>query len=246
MRHYLFRALSAVLIAGSSITCSSLRAEPLDDAYAAKDRGDFTSALRLLRPLAEQGNASAQNELGVIYALGKGVAQDSWEAVRWYRLAAKQNHALAQSNLGFMFYQGRGVPQDYKEAAKWFRLSANQGYAEAQNNLGTMYRDGQGVGRDFKEAMKLFRLGAEQGFGGAQVNLGAMYATGFGPGSTQTEDLLHAHMWLNLGASNLDGEYAQRAAKSREFIAERLKPTQLARAQEMARRCQAKSFKNCG
>jgi TPR repeat protein len=223
----------------------SVRAGPLGDGFAAVERRDFATALRLFRPLAEQGNADAQNELGVMYARGLGVTQSYREAVKWYRLAAGQQHAVAQSNLGFMFYQGEGVPQDYNEAAKWFRLSADQGYPEAQNNLGTMYRSGQGVSRDFKEALKWFRLGAEQGFGGAQVNLGAMYATGFGPGATQTEDLLHAHMWLNLGASSLDGEQGQKAAKSRDFIAARLKPAQLTRAQEMARECQARHFKKC-
>ena len=51
-------------------------AGPLDDAIAALQRGDYTMAMRLIRPLAEQGNAGAQTDLGVIYDSGLGVPQD--------------------------------------------------------------------------------------------------------------------------------------------------------------------------
>jgi TPR repeat protein len=64
-------------------------------------------------PIAEQGDASAQYNLGVMYANGYGVPQDYAEAVRWYRLAAGQGNAKAQYNLGLMYYNGEGVPQDY-------------------------------------------------------------------------------------------------------------------------------------
>jgi uncharacterized protein len=50
-------------------------AGPLDDGTAAYDRGDYATALRLFRPLANQGDAGAQYNLGVMYALGQGVAQ---------------------------------------------------------------------------------------------------------------------------------------------------------------------------
>ena len=52
---------------------------------------------------ARQGNASAQNSLGVMYADGEGVPEDDVEAVRWFRLAADQGHAAAQNYLGFMY-----------------------------------------------------------------------------------------------------------------------------------------------
>ena len=63
---------------------------------------------------AEQGDAMAQNNLGVMYQKGEGVPQDYKEAVKWYRLAAEQGHATAQTNLGGMYYKGQGVPEDYK------------------------------------------------------------------------------------------------------------------------------------
>ena len=123
-------------------------AEPFEDALDACNTGDYATALRLWRPLAEQGHAYAQYMLGVMYERGEGAPQDYAEAVKWYRLAAEQDYANAQSDLGFMYDIGRGVPQDDVEAVKWYRRAAEQGHAAAQYNLGGMYSQGQGVPRD--------------------------------------------------------------------------------------------------
>ena len=80
---------------------------------AAAQSGDFATALKEWQPLAEQGNAIAQYNLGMIYQNGYGVIQDYAEAVKWYRLATEQGHADAQYNLGVMYESGNGVVQDY-------------------------------------------------------------------------------------------------------------------------------------
>ena len=99
----LLRAMLAVLlmvIAGTAI------AGPLEDALAAHDRGDDATALRLIRPLADQGNADAQYTLGNMYATGQGVLKNGAEAAKWFRLAADQGYAPAQYNLGVLFGSG--------------------------------------------------------------------------------------------------------------------------------------------
>ena len=96
----------------------------LEDGIAAATRGDYATALRLLRPLADQGDAAAQSNLVVMYANGRGVPQDYAAAVAWARKAAEQGNADAQSNLGTMYASGRGVPQDYVQAYKWYDLAA--------------------------------------------------------------------------------------------------------------------------
>ena len=63
-------------------------AGPLEDARAAYDKQDYTTALRLLRPLAAQGDADAQFHLGVMYQVGQGVPQDYVEAHKWFNLSA--------------------------------------------------------------------------------------------------------------------------------------------------------------
>src|SRR5665811_1208260 len=84
-----------------------------NDGVAAYNRGDYATALRLFRPLADQGVAIAQNNLGVLYEKGQGVPQNYAEAAKWYRLAANQGAAVAQYNLGIMYATGHGLPVSY-------------------------------------------------------------------------------------------------------------------------------------
>lgn len=107
-----------------------------DDAKAAYDRGDYATAMRLWRPLAEQGRARAQFDLSVMYFKGLGVPQDYAAAVSWLRKAAEQGNAHAQHGLGAMYIRGYGVPQNYVQAHMWFNLAASQGNANAVKNRG--------------------------------------------------------------------------------------------------------------
>ena len=99
---------------------------PYEDGLDAYHSGDYATALRLWRPLAEQGYAPAQNKLGFMHNKGRGVPQDFATAVKWLRLAAEQGHARAQYNLGFSYENGGGVPQDYVQALMWFSLAASR------------------------------------------------------------------------------------------------------------------------
>ena len=132
---------------------------------------DHKEAAKWFRLAAEQGEAQAQKNLGIMYDNGRGVPQDYKEAVKWYRLAAEQGEAQAQKNLGIMYYNGRGVSQDYKEAFKWYTKAAKQGNANAFSNLGALYANGQGTKVNFKEAIKWFKLAVENGDAQAQKNL---------------------------------------------------------------------------
>jgi TPR repeat protein len=137
-------------------------AGPFEDGVAAHERGDYATALRLWRPLAEQGTADAQYKLGVMYAKGRGFPQDYAEAAKWFRLAAEQGDADAQFNLGTMYNKGRGVPQDYVQAHMWFNLAASRYPAsEAEDrDLAVKNRDIAAYGMTPKvlaEAQKLAR-----------------------------------------------------------------------------------------
>jgi TPR repeat protein len=136
------------------------RAGPGDDALAAYSGRDYATALRLWRPLADQGDASAEFWVGACYDLGHGVAADPAVAVQWYRKAAEQGHANAQHNLGNLYEVAQGVSPDYAltAAATWYRRAAEQGYRPAQANLGALYYSGRGVRRDLVQAYKWFAL----------------------------------------------------------------------------------------
>lgn len=95
----------------------------INSGAAAYNQGDYDAALRVWRPLAEQGNAGAQLDLGFMYDNGYGVPQDYQEAIAWYRRAADQGNARAQYNLGHMYDKGDGVPRDYVQAHMWYDIA---------------------------------------------------------------------------------------------------------------------------
>ena len=118
MQRFLFAVFLVVAWATVAVAAS------IEEAEFAYDRGDYTQAARLFRPLAEQGIASAQFNLGMMYARGQGVPQDYQAALKWYRRAAEQGHASAQNNLGLMYERGRGARQDFILAHMWSNIAA--------------------------------------------------------------------------------------------------------------------------
>ena len=161
MKSFLMTLITACLLTAAPITITY--AQNFDKAVKAYEAGDYTTAAKEFRLLAEQGDAVAQFNLGNMYDQGKGVPQDYAEAVRWHRLAAEQGIAVAQNNLGRMYNQGKGVPQDYPEAVRWYRLAAEQGISRAQFNLGLMHFKGQGVPQDYVLAHMLLNIEAASG-----------------------------------------------------------------------------------
>ena len=145
-----------------------------------ENHGEHEKALRLLRPLADQGVASVQFTLGSVYAKGSGVAKDEAQAVAWYRKAADQGYANAENSLGVAYALGNGVAKDEAVAVAWYRKAADQGDAEAQANLGAMYYEGTGVDRNVAQAVAWYRKAADQGDRNGQYNLGLAYDSGAG------------------------------------------------------------------
>ena len=120
--------LLAALLCSLSWTAG---AQDFKKGVEAYKRGDYATALRELRPLAERGDADAQSRLGFMYDNGQGVPKDSAEAVRWLRRAAEQGFPKAQFDLGVSYENGIGVPQDYVEAYIWFSVCAAGGHERA-------------------------------------------------------------------------------------------------------------------
>lgn len=129
MKRFLMVAMTVL-----TLGIATASAGPSEEPDAAHELGDYANELEILRPLAAQGHATAQFNLGVMYDFGRGVTQDYAQAVQWYRLAAAQGHAAAQFNLGGMYLDGQGVAQDYVRAYMWFALAAGAGYAGAAKN----------------------------------------------------------------------------------------------------------------
>ena len=195
------RLVVLVLLAVTLLVAPGAEAQTFEEASTAYERGDNAVVIELLRILAEQGDAGAQYNLGIISSEGDGVPQKFTKTEqgvvfvisviliillinirRWstitIRRAANQGDAEAQCNLGVMYDEGQGVPEDAGEAVRWFRQAAEQGLAEAQWNLGLMYAQGRGAPEDAGEAVRWYRQAAEQGHAEAQYKLGVMYEAG--------------------------------------------------------------------
>ena len=167
--------------------------------YNAKN---YVKAMEYFRKAAEQGHASAQNDVGFMYRNGYGVAKNEAEAVTWYRRAAEQGYTTAQYNLGVMYDEGRGVVQNDAEAATWYRRAAEQGHVQAQYTLGQMCDNGRGVAQNYTEAAKWYRKAAEQGLADAQNDLGVSYANGEGVTQNYTEAAKWYHKAAEQGQAN--------------------------------------------
>ena len=87
-------------------------------------RQDYFQAIRWYRKAAQQGHSAAQNNLGYMYANGRGVPQSYSDALEWYTKAAEGGFTLAQFNLGRVYAYGRGVKRDYVRAHMWTNLAA--------------------------------------------------------------------------------------------------------------------------
>ena len=105
--------------------------QQFQQALGSYNKYDYKTAFKLWLPLAEQGYADPQFNLGLMYYNGKGVKQDDAEAVKWFRKAAEQGEAKAQFNLGVMYYNGEGVKRNPSKAKEWFRKACENGNQKA-------------------------------------------------------------------------------------------------------------------
>lgn len=209
-----------------------------------RDKGE---AIYWLLQSAEQGDVSAQYNLGVLYStdqelpdetpkMDRGVLyfevnprakSNMQKAFDWYKKAAEQGHEASQLNLGVMYNQGRGVKQDYKEAAHWYEKASAQGNAKAQLNLGILYDQGLGMKKDIIKAAEYYRKAAEHGIRDAQYNLGIIYFNGEG-GIAQ--DYTESYAWLSLAAE----QGSELAFIYKEKIEKKLKTNSRRSARELA------------
>jgi TPR repeat protein len=131
------------------------------NAYNARN---YALALKEITPLAKANNHDAEQLLGLMYYMGRGVARDYKQAFAWSRKAAEAGKADAQYLIGAMYYTGNAVPLDQRQAVWWFHKAAEQGHADAQHALGLMYRyHVASVPQDLVIAYMLWNLSAAGG-----------------------------------------------------------------------------------
>lgn len=181
-----------------SICVTPAFAGHLEDGEFAFFQGHFDTALSLLRPLAQNGNAAAQFYVGKMYFEGKGLVRDDDAGANWIRQAAKQGFPKAEAYLGAMYSQREGVDHNKAEAVKWYQKAAEHGDENAQSYLCGTYFVGIEIPKDYVQAKKWCEKAADNGDQDAQFNLGSMYYDGNGV----PQDFNEAVTWFRKAADH--------------------------------------------
>ncbi len=169
-------------------------------AVDALKKQDFKSALDILGPLAQQGEAEAQCYLAMMHQKGLGVQQNPQEALRWYTLSALQGWRDAMFMAAQMYYNGDGIPEDPKSGADLFLRGAFLGDTDAQWAFGICLCSGRGRDQDKIEGAAWFIVATEQGHQDAKKELAQLQS------SMSQEDLSTAQ--------SVAGNLAEMIAKS--------------------------------
>ncbi len=173
-----------------------------------------------LRTAAAKGDPSAEYEIGVRFAEGKGVTQDLQQAIVWYQRSASQGFAPAQYRLGSMYERGLGLKADLARARIWYQRAAEQGIVKAMHNLAVLSSGRDSAATDYVTAAKWFQAAADHGLTDSQFNLAIMQDSGLG----MERDTKQAYKWFSLAARAGDDE----AARRRESLRAKLSPSELA------------------
>ncbi len=208
MKKYCLAVLLAVVTGFGCAAAFTAQAAPvlpagatdkaMREAWTAYNIGEYKKTLRLIQPLAGDGNPRAQVLLGRCYENGLGVPQDMAVAAQWYQLAAEQNDSEAQVLLAYCYELGVGVPKNPEAATTLMTRAARAGYAEAQFNLALYYSQGLNqIAKDQKESFRWAKLAADQGYAQAERFVGACYEYGIGV----QENAAEAALWYNKAAA---------------------------------------------
>ena len=170
----------------------------------------------------EPNTAEGYYMRGMKYQLGRGVQQDSTEAIKWLRKAAAEGHVKSQYNLGVIHAKGAGVEKNERDAANWFYLAAEQDHPKAQYYLGLFYGKGHGVPQSNSQAAKWMikaakQLDSQDAYRKTAIwcrraaDDGEMFAIEtlgdyFSQGNGVKKDVVEASTWYRKAAEQFDGK----------------------------------------
>ena len=208
---------------------------------------DYSAALKMLTPFAQDGDPDAQFMVGFIYHRIEDF-QDHFKAVKWYKLAVNNLQPVAAHNLAIIYegsmYDKNIIKQDYKEAMRLYLLSAKLGYLPSVTNIARMYSHGKGVSINHEESIRWYLLAAENGFSDANFNIGIKYINGTGV----EKNYVKALMWFILGVelNNYSSERVyKRFSKLKEDHLKYLSEEEIAYAENLALECISRNYRNC-
>ena len=147
-----------------SVMVSTVHADAFEEGLVLFEATKYKKAMKIWRPLAEQGEVAAQVKLGAMHEGGLGVRRDLVEALKWYHKAAQQGNSEAEYHLGELYSIGHvGIEMDIVESIKWYRKAAEHGNTNAQYSLGARYFKGEGLPQDYVMGYAWLELAARHG-----------------------------------------------------------------------------------
>ncbi|MDQ6953158.1 MAG: tetratricopeptide repeat protein [Mariprofundaceae bacterium] len=138
-------------------------------------------AVKWLQRSESNGNHRASFVLGLLYTKGKGVRQDTSQAIQYYERAIQHGSMDAKYNLAMLEYHGdHGLPLDAARAKELLVSLAKSGDVGGQNMLASIELNGLGMDVNIHDALHWYQKAANHGYAMSQFNLGNMYRSGIG------------------------------------------------------------------
>jgi TPR repeat protein len=216
---------------------------------AAFDAGDYETAVKILRPLADAGNPRAQYIIGIALLRGNGLTKDQEQATSYLTLSANQQHMEANLVLGVRYLEGKGGDQDATAAEKHLSTAAFLGSIQAQFVLGYAFSYGEyrNFRQDFQIAAEFFDLAARQQHAASQFLLSTIF---FKQDEPNIFDPLRGFMWTIILINESNGRFREKSASNLELLKRQMRreefETLYLEASLLARRCIESGYEECG
>lgn len=228
----MFLAISLVSLA---------QANTLEEAKLKLSQKDYAAAHAIYLTLANQNDAKACYNLGLMYHDGDGVTKNLDETVKWYTKSAELNYKEAQYMLASMVFQRQIQSISYPQAVTYYEQAAKQGHVKSQLNLGMLYFRGDVIAQDMPAAVQWLNLAASNNNSEAQGYMAHLYQQGAGV----AQDTVKAAMWLMLATQNEDKHLLNRHTKMLNYLASQMSEEQKATATQLAAQCKSQQLHGC-
>lgn len=217
------------------------QANTLEEAKQKLMQKDYAGARAIYLSLANQNDAKACYNLGLMFQNGDGVTQSMDEAVKWYTKSADLGYKEAQYTLGSLVFQRMIQSITYPQAVTYYEQAAKQGHVKSQLNLGMLYLRGEVIAQDMPAAVHWLSLAASNNNSEAQGYLAELYQQGAGV----EQNTVKAAMWLILATQNEDQHFINRHRKMLSYLYAQMTEEQKATASQLAAHCKSQQLQGC-
>lgn len=240
MMHPLKMIFTGVILC-ALFTASLAHANTLEEARQKLAEKDFAAAHAIYLSLANQNDAKACYNLGLMYQDGDGVTKSLDEAVKWYTKSADLGYKEAQYTLGALVFQRQTQTISYPQAVTYYEQAAKQGHVKSQLNLGMLYFRGDVIAQDLPAAVQWLSLAASNNNSEAQGYMAQLYQQGAGV----EQDSVKAAMWLMIATQNEDKRFLNRHTKMLSYLSAQMTEEQKTAAKQLAAQCNSQQLKGC-